>query len=192
MVVPTTTTAPVVIPAPAPKPQLKPFTPAQIRYLSVLHVNNLKYNWNDPKPAMEAFRIVASQRPRPWLPKEIKSWEIAIANIMMGESGFCPNVLRGAVMANPNGCVVKRQGRYEDAGFGQLIRIHYKVTRPGTGWLCLQEGLCSKWEIIASPYNSMTALVALIERSGTQPWCFNSWARRYHRIACSNPGMDVG
>lgn len=178
---PTTTT--VVV-----KP--KPLTEAQVRYLSILHVNGLTYNYGDSKPALEAFRIVAKNRG--WTPAQIKSWEPAITNIMMGESGFCPNVLRGAIIKNPKGCVLKKQGKHQDAGFGQLIRINYKHTRPGTGWLCAQEHLCSKWEIIASPYNSMTALVALIERSGTHPWCYSSWARRYHRGACQHPGMDVG
>ena len=163
----------------------------QVRYLSILHVNNLTYNYGDPKPAMEAFRIVAGQRG--WTAKEIKSWEIAIANIMMGESGFCPNVIGGARMASAKGCVISRQGKRSDAGFGQLISLNYKISRtnPGAGWLCKQERLCSKWDIIASPWNSMTALVALIEKAGTQPWCYNSWARKYHRIACNNPGMNV-
>ena len=191
--VPTTTAPVMVTTTTAPKPPVvapKPLTQAQIRYLSILHVNSLKYAHGNPKPAMEAFRIVASLRPKPWTTKQIKSWEIAIANIMMGESGFCPNTLRGATF-RPDTCTLIKQGRYEDAGFGQLIGINYRYTRPGTGWLCAQEHLCSKWQIIASPYNSMTALVALIERSGTHPWCYNSWARRYHRIACQHPGLNV-
>lgn len=179
----------VVRPAPQAAHAEVRLTPQQVRYLSILHVNNIVYIHGTGAPAMEAFRIVATQRG--WTPQEIKSWEIAIANIMMGESGFCPNVLGGATIAKPVGCVIKKQGRYSDAGFGQLIGIHYRHTRPGTGWLCDQERLCSKWDIIASPWNSMTALLALIERSGTRGWCYNSWARSYHRIACSNPGMDV-
>ena len=185
-VVPTTTTAPVVTTTTAPKP----LTEAQVRFLRIQRVNHLTYNHGDYKPALEAFRLVATNRG--WTPAQIKSWETAVINIMMGESGFCPNVLRGAVIANPKGCVLKKQGKHQDAGFGQLIRINYKHTSPGTGWLCAQEHLCSKWDIIASPYNSMTALVALIERSGTHPWCYNRWARRYHRPACTHPGMDVG
>jgi hypothetical protein len=183
-VVPTTTTAPVVT--------TTTLSPAQIKYLEVLKVNSMVYNHDDPVPAMAAYRIVA--RHRGWTPSQIKSWETAIANIMMGESGFCPNVLRGAVLANPKGCVLKRQGRYSDAGFGQLIGIHYRLSKknPGAGWLCREEGLCSKWQIINSPYQSMTALLALIERSGTKGWCYNRAARRYHRIACNNPGMNVG
>lgn len=188
----------LVLPATSTQAAVKvSFTREQVRYLSIMHVNNLVYSYGDPKPAMEAFRIVA--RERGWTPKEIKSWEIAIANIMMGESGFCPNVIRGAKIDGLNpGCKILRdkrgrllQGTHSDAGFGQLIGIHYRHTTPGTGWLCDQEKLCSKWQIIASPWNSMTSLVALIERSGVKGWCYNSRARSYHRIACNNPGMDV-
>lgn len=167
-------------------PQL---TPAQARYLNILHVNGLKYSEGYSKPAMEAFRLVAAQRG--WTPQEIKSWEIAIADIMGKESGFCPNKLGGAIIKNPNGCILAKQGKRSDSGFGQLISIHYRHTTPGTGWLCAQEKLCSKWEIIASPWNSMTSLVALIERSGVSGWCYNSRARRIHHVACSHPGLDV-
>ena len=188
---PPTTTVPVTTTTVKPKPKPKPLTTEQVRYLRAVQVNSLVYNWGDPKPAMEAFRLVALNRG--WTPAQIKSWEIAIANIMMGESGFCPNVLRGAVMGNPQGCVLKRQGKHSDAGFGQLIGINYKLSKknPAAGFLCREENLCSKWDIIASPYNSMLALVALVERSGTFPWCYNSFARKYHRIACNNPGIDV-
>lgn len=190
----------------APKPLV--FTRAQVRYLSILHVNGITYIHGKAAPAWEAFKIVArergaqcqeAKRKNPatkcavWNETAINSWKTAVIDIMMGESGFCPNVLRGARIANPQGCVLSRQGRYEDSGFGQLIGLNYRIskTNPAAGWLCRQEGLCSKWAIIASPWNSMTALVALIERSGTHPWCYNSWARRYHRNACNNPGVDV-
>jgi hypothetical protein len=177
----------VVEPAPVeavPEPVV--YSAADILFFNMTNVNTKQYNYGDPVPALEAFRIVTAQRG--WTPEQIASWERAITNIMMGESGFCPNVLRGVRIGNPQGCVISRQGRYGDAGFGQLIGLHYRYPN---GWLCKQEKLCSKWDIIATPYNSMTALVALIERSGTQGWCFNAWARRYHREACSHPGMDV-
>jgi hypothetical protein len=182
-------TATAVATQPAVAVTAPQFTSTQMRYLRIVHVNNLKYSHGYAKPAMQAFRLVAEQRG--WTPKQIKSWEIAIENIMMGESGFCPNMLRGAIIKNPQGCVLARQGTHSDSGFGQLISIHYRHTTPGTGWLCAQEKLCSKWEIIASPWNSMTSLVALIERSGVSGWCYNARARRIHRIACNNPGLDV-
>lgn len=148
-------------------------------------VNSIVYVYGDPAPALQAFQLVATARG--WTQAQIDSWQTAIINIMMGESGFCPNILGGAQVAIPTGCVLAKQGKRQDSGFGQLVKVHYK---PGA-WLCQQEGMCSKWNIIATPWNSMTAFVALLERSGTQPWCFNSWARRYHRIACNNPGLNV-
>lgn len=157
--------------------------------ISKTRINGLIYSYNDPAPAMEAFKAVAICRG--WTDQEISSWLIAAKDIMAGESGFCPNLLRGAQIQQSNGCVLETQGKYGDAGFAQLIGIHYRYTKPGTGWLCGQEGLCSKWDIIATPWNSMTAFQALIERSGTAGWCFSSWARRYHRVTCNNPGMDV-
>lgn len=165
------------------------YTPEQIKYFDMVHVNRRVYSWGVAEPAMATFRTVAAYRG--WTPQEIRSWETAIYDIMKGESGFCPNMLGGARLASTQGCVIARQGRRSDAGFGQLISIHYRYTRPGTGWLCKQEGLCSKWQIIGSPWNSMTALLALIERSGTQGWCYNASARRHHRVTCNNPGMDV-
>lgn len=155
------------------------------------HINtDFAYNMDDPEPAMKAFVAVAGCRG--WTTAQIDSWRTAISDIMHFESHYCPNVLGGAVIGQKAGCILKRQGTRSDAGFGQLISIHYRHTTPGTGWLCDQEGLCSKWDIIASPWNSMTALVALVERSGTAGWCYNRSARKLHWKTCSNPGLDVG
>ena len=164
-------------------------TPPTACDLEKTRINTMVYHWGVSEPAMNTFRSVA--RCRGWTQPEIDSWLTAAEDIMRGESGFCWNVLGGARGAGA-GCVIARQGRKEDAGFGQLIRIHYQIGRPGTGWLCVQEGLCSKWDVIATPWNSMTALVALIERSGTAGWCFSASARRHHRTTCGHPGIDVG
>lgn len=138
-------------------------------------VNSLPYSHNFAKPALEAFEIVAKYRGHDdaW----VKAWKPFINDVLLLESGYCWNVKRGVIMANGGkNCAIKRQGKHSDSGFGQLIRLHYK---PGA-WLCKQEKLCSSQDIIANPWNSMTAVVALVERSGSQPWCFNAWARRYH------------
>lgn len=153
-------------------------------------VNALTYSMDDPAPAMDAFRSIA-RACRGWTEAEVASWEIAIKDIMHFESHYCPNVLGGAKIGTAHGCVLARQGRRGDAGFGQLISIHYRHTSAGTGWLCAQEGLCSKWDVIASPSNSMTALLALVERSGVQGWCYSRSARRLHAVTCSHPGLDV-
>lgn len=138
-------------------------------------VNSLPYSHNYAEPALEAFRLVAAYRghDEAW----IKAWTPFVNDILLLESGYCWNVKRGVVMANGGkNCAIKKQGKHSDSGFGQLIRLHYK---PGA-WLCTQEGLCSSDAIVANPWNSMTAVVALVERSGSQPWCFSAWARRYH------------
>ena len=54
-----------------------------------------------------------------------------------------------------------------------MISIHYGIGR----WMCVQEKLCSADDIIATPWNSMTALVALIEKDGFRPWCYTDALR---------------
>lgn len=140
------------------------------------YVNGLPYAFTVAEPALEAFRAVAADRG--WASEDIESWVPFITDVMANESGFCWNVKGGAKMANV-GCEIRKQGRGSDSGFGQLISLHYKPGR----WLCEQEGLCSSAAIIDNPYDSMTALVALVERSGGQPWCYNAKARRYHKCS---------
>lgn len=152
-------------------------------------INALTYTYTVSGPAMEAYAAVA--RCRGWSQAQIDSWRIALSDIMRFESGYCYNVLGGARMASGSGCGISRQGSRGDAGFGQLISLHYRHTSAGTGWLCSQEGLCSKWDIVATPWNSMSALLALVERSSTQGWCYSSSARRLHRTTCNNPGLEV-
>jgi len=137
----------------------------------VTKINSLVYSYGNATPVIQAFRAVATARR--WTPASIRLWEPFVINIARRESGFCYNVRRGVVLANPKGCVIKRQGVHSDSGFGQLISIHYK---PGA-WLCTQERLCSANAIVSTPWNSMTALVALVERSGRQPWCYTARLR---------------
>jgi hypothetical protein len=150
------------------------------------YVNSLTYNYRDPIPAMEAFKVVAAVRG--WTQEEIDSWLIAAEDIMVSESGFCPNLRRGAIIENKQGCVLKRQSNQQDSGFGQLIAIHYNSE---TGWLCKYENICSAEQIVESPWNSMTSLVALIEWSSASGWCYSDYARRLHYKTCNNVGIDV-
>lgn len=140
------------------------------------YVNGLPYAFGVAEPALEAFRAVTADRN--WPAGDAERWIPFITDVMAKESGFCWNVRGGARMTNV-GCGIRRQGRGSDSGFGQLISLHYKPGR----WLCAQEGLCSSAAIIANPYDSMTALVALVERSGGRPWCYSAWARRYHKCS---------
>lgn len=138
---------------------------------SIEVVNSLPYAIFEAAPAEEAFRIVTQERG--WAPEDTEKWAPFASAVMKRESGYCYNVRRGARMTG-NGCEMSRQGRGSDSGFGQLISIHYKPGR----WLCEQEGLCSADDIIATPWASMTAFVALIERNGAQPWCYTAKLRR--------------
>lgn len=138
-------------------------------------VNGATYNYGDSVPAMEAFRHVANDHG--WTYELIELWSIFIDDVLRGESGYCPNLFRGATLASAQGCIIQTQGRYEDAGFGQLIGVHYN---PGM-WLCEEHGICSRHAVIRDPWTSMESLVWLVEREGSQPWCFSDWARRYHK-----------
>lgn len=155
--IPTTTTAPP--------------TPEEI-------VNSIVYIHDNPEPAMKAFTIVATARG--WSQEEINTWYDFAKDVMLHESGYCYNLRRGAIIGKAEGCVMAKQGKHEDSGFAQLISIHYD---PGK-WLCEQEHLCSSEDIIATPWNSMVAFIALLERNGKQPWCFTDSLRATSR--CQN------
>jgi len=130
-------------------------------------VNSLPYAAYVAGPAVQAFELVTASRG--WDADRIAQWEPFATAVMFRESKFCWDVRGGAKFKSPGlDCELKRQGRRGDSGFGQVIGIHY---RPGR-WLCAQEGLCSANQIVASPWNSMVAFVALLERNGSQPWCY--------------------
>jgi hypothetical protein len=153
------------------------------------YVNSLTYTWQDPQPAMIAWRTVTAARG--WDPAVSASWEPFVQAVMARESGFCPNLRRGARVDVWEGCHVARQGGHSDSGFGQVLmgypnkRGWYRPVNGGTwnlhenaSYLCPQEGICSPDEAIASPWNSMTILVALVERAKAGPWCFTARLRR--------------
>lgn len=146
-------------------------------------VNSATYSYGDAAPALAAYRQVAAHRG--WTPASIAAWEPFVSDVMRGESGYCYNLRRGATLKHTTGCVLARQGTGSDSGFGQVIRrYHYG---PGQ-YLCVQEGLCSAQDVIATPWSSMTSLVAAMERNGRQPWCYNAQARRFHPTCNRTPG----
>lgn len=145
--------------------------PAQLLAEDKARINGLVYSYGDPAPALAAFVAVTTWRG--WSAESIEAWTPFVTDVMRRESGYCYNLRRGASIASSEGCVMKRQGPHSDSGFGQVISIHYK---PGA-WLCEQESLCSADDIIADAWSSMTALVALMERNGRQPWCFTDSLR---------------
>ena len=149
-------------------------------------VDSLQFSYGNMEPVDATFRMVAADCH--WDQASIDAWTpFLVYDVIAKESGGCWNVRRGVRFANGGAnCEIARQGRGSDSGFGQLISIHY---RPGKGWLCNLEGLCSADQITANPYDSMKALVLLIVRpdgnggltgSGKHGWCYSARAIKYH------------
>jgi len=146
-------------------------------------VNALPYSADHAEPAMLAFALVAHGQGMTlaW----IESWQVAVDDIMHYESQYCPNVLGGARFAgNGAGCAIARQGTGSDAGFGQVTAILRDIS-------CEMVALCTTASVIATPFASMSALVATIRRLGVSAWCYNDFARSFHRVACTNPGLTA-
>ncbi len=166
-----------------------PYVPVSAEAVSqVAEVNNIQYRSGNAEPAVRAFRIVAGHRG--WSDEKIADWEPFVIDIVLKESSACPGV-RGGGRVDAD-CNITKQGKRSDSGFGQVLMgyPHRRGWKYGgtswrlnehASWLCAQEGLCTPNEVISSPWNSMTALVALVERAGSQPWCYNSYARSVHR-----------
>ena len=153
------------------------------------YVNSLTYTWQDPQPALIARRPVTAARG--WDAGVAASWGPFVQAVMARESGFCPNLRRGARVDVWEGCVIARQGVHSDSGFGQVL-MGYPARRgwyyPSEGgvwklhenasYLCPEEGICTPDEAIATPWASMTVLVAHVERAGHGPWCWTAKPRR--------------
>ena len=149
----------------------------------VEYVNGLPYSHNQMDPVMDAFRAVAKSRG--WTPAQVASWEAAVWDIIFKEAGACWNVRYGARFAfyDGRGCVLSRTGSGA-AGFGQLTSAIMHVP-------CAKVNICSGTQVVASPWNSMVSFVTLLESNGVSPYCYDTFSRRFHRVACNNPGIDV-
>lgn len=156
-------------------------------------VNALQFSYGVLEPVDQAIRWIAADCG--WSQESIDEWiPFLVYDVIARESGGCWNLRRGAKLANgglnceiawkkqKNGVWVYQQGPHSDAGFGQLISIHYRPNpkNPSAGWLCLEDGLCSADDIISSPYTSGQAVVRLVGRSGEQGWCYNATAIKWH------------
>jgi len=132
------------------------------------------------EPVRQTYAAVACARG--WEPARILAWWEFVEDVVMKESMGCFNLRRDPVFRSGTGwgdsCVdsLVRNRNNEDSGYGQVTRSGWGPR----GVVCRTTGLCSPEQIIASPFNSMTALVALVERSGSFPWCWNARARRFH------------
>jgi hypothetical protein len=150
---------------------------------AVAEVNSLPYSYRSKGPVIEAYRIAA--RIRGWTPVQIKSWETAVWDIALKEAQGCWNVRYGARFAYHDGrdCELEHAGRGA-AGYGQLTRVALPPA-------CRRVSICTQAEVVATPWTSMMALLAVIEENGVKPWCYDRFSRRFHRAACQNPGLDV-
>lgn len=149
-------------------------------------VNALPYNHGDTAVVLTAFRLVTADRG--WTPEQTASWETAVADIVHLEAGDCWNIRNGGYRFarwDGAGCELSRNGGGA-AGYGQITSVIFHIP-------CNAVGLCDRYAITATPYDSMLALVSLIEyKSDVRGfYCYNSYARRFHRVACNNPGLDV-
>lgn len=140
------------------------------------YVNALPYEWMNLVPVHAAYRVTA--RCLGWSMKTVDRWEnFIVEDVIRNESGGCWNLRRGARVDVWLGCRLSRQGTREDSGFGQLIGIWWRG--PGTP-VCDRLILCSSNDIVASPWNSMRALLIVVETDGRGPWCYDARARRFH------------
>jgi hypothetical protein len=147
------------------------------------YVNGLRYSYRAKEPVVLAFRAVTAQRG--WSTAQTRSWETAMWDIALKEAQGCWNVRYGARFAHHDGrgCVLSRSGSGA-AGYGQITKV-------ALGPSCERVGICTQAGVVASPYHSMRALVATIEANGVRPWCYDGFSRRFHAVACNNPGLDV-
>lgn len=157
------------------------------------------FSSGDPAPALVLYHDRADLRG--WTAEEIAVWEPFSLDVWSGESGFCPNIRRGAsLVGDGSGCIIARQGPHSDSGIAQVLmgypnRKGWLPPFNGGSWsmhenavfLCPEEGLCTPSDVVATPEASMDAYLALVEHAGKGPWCFNAWARSYHPSCKSAP-----
>ncbi len=149
-------------------------------------VNSLPYQFMNPEPAKQAWYIMTDVVLHWDRAKQDLWWPFAY-DVMLGESGFCWNRLRGDVMQFPNlGCFQDRQGPHEDAGFGQVTSAWHGRN----AYLCKEHGICGRHAVIADPWTSMYSMIVVMDHSGSQPWCFNESAIRYHKCRTLAPDRD--
>lgn len=147
-------------------------------------VNAIDYQFMNPEPAKEAWFIM-TEVVLGWDDAKQAAWWPFARDVMLGESGFCWNRFRGDEMPFPaDGCRQVRQGPHSDAGFGQVTPVLY-----GRGnLLCVDLGICSKWTVIQDPWTSMLSMIWVMDKLGSQPWCYDARAIAYH--SCNRLAPD--
>lgn len=150
-----------------PPDTVAPFDP-------VGYVNALPYGWQNMGPAMDAFRVVATARG--WTAIAIDRWTPFVYDVIVKESGGCPNTIGGDLFVVGTCDQYTRHGHAEDSGIGQLTFVLYGPSGP----VCKATGLCSQQSIIATPWASIVSMVATLELLGQGPYCYDARSRGYH------------
>jgi len=144
-----------------------------------------EHDYLDLDTAMRVYELIA-RGCRRWSDDAIAGWAPGVRGVMFRESAGCFNLRRGAAFADHTGagCALRTPGHGTDSGYGQvLMSLH-------ASWLCPQEGLCTPADVTSSPSKSMTAFLALIERSGRQGWCYSAKLRAGH-VCRSMSGLRI-
>jgi hypothetical protein len=142
----------------------------------------LPYGWTVPGPIVEAFRIVA--KCNGWSQQTIDSWAPFAEDVFMREGNGCWNV-RGNDVFAVGSCteyVQHGNGSAEDSGPAQLTSSIWGVN----GKLCLTYGYCSGASVRADAWTAMDAVVKTFHLYGSQPWCYNAFARNVHNCTLVN------
>ena len=151
-------------------------------------VNTQPYFYGDMGPVTVAYEHVATHLD--WDIQmmadgrtKLEAWrEFVITDLIAKESGGCPNI-RGGTRYNAIGDSCNNpvtRGRKTDSGFGQVTPVLYHGSN---STICKNTGICSSRQVIESPWNSMMATLITIEKHGSQPWCYNKFARSYHNCS---------
>lgn len=97
-------------------------------------------------------------------------------DVIAKESGGCPFLI-GGDRDLPVLCIPLHHGHESDTGFGQATYSYYGPT----GKLCTVYGVCSRAQILESPYTSMLySVVDVAILDGRYGYCDYKGAPRYH------------
>lgn len=179
----TITTADASLVAQATSVAVRVDPPTVPSFDATAYVNSLPYGWQSMDPAMDAYRVVALSRG--WDELTIATWAPFVFDVIVKESGGCPNTIGGDLFVVGTCDQYTRRGHAEDSGMGQVTTALYGHA----GVLCVNEGLCSQAAVIATPWSSMVAVVATLEQLGSAPWCYDARARSFHD--CSLIGREA-
>lgn len=136
--------------------------------------NGLTYDFEEMLNPMICWHAVATEQGVS--ASDIAEADAWIFDVIVKESGGCPFLI-GGDRDLPVLCIPRHRGTGSDAGFGQAT---YSYWGP-TGKLCTVYGICSKKQILESPYTSMlNSVVRVAILDGRYGYCDYVGAPKYH------------